>query len=106
MGANVNLCFRIGIVNQLVYLLIMYVDINDCYTSPYGCTKGEGLLQGLAYLVVFSLVTLIEVFILLGILSTFFDKSFIKATQVNTFVFLVTFIFSLYTLLNWYYAHM
>ena len=53
MGANVNICFRILIVNQIIFLLLMHINIPDCSTSPYGCTKGEGLLQGLAYILVF-----------------------------------------------------
>ncbi|GLX80428.1 hypothetical protein tinsulaeT_37680 [Thalassotalea insulae] len=106
MGANVNICFRIAIVNQLIFLLLTYINITDCSTSPYGCSKGEGLLQGLAYIAIFSLLALVETIMLLGIFSTIFDKSFLKATQLNIFAFLVTFILCLYTVLNWHYAHM
>ena len=105
MGANVNICFRILIVNQIIFLLLMHINIPDCSTSPYGCTKGEGLLQGLAYILVFSLITLLECLLLLGVVSTLFDKSILKATQFNTLVFLITFVLCIYTVLNWYYAN-
>jgi hypothetical protein len=106
MGANVNTCFRIAIVNQLIFLLLTYINLNDCSTSPYGCSKGEGLFQGLIYIAVFSFLALVEAIMLLGIFSTIFDKSILKATQFNAFVFLVTFVLCLYTVLNWHYAQM
>lgn len=105
MGANANLYFRIAIINQLIFLLLMYIDLYDCSLSPYGCTKGEGLFQALAYIIVFSILALVEGLILLGVLFAISDKSILKATQLNILVFLVTFVLCLYTALNWYYAH-
>ena len=104
MGANVNLCLRIAIVNQLIFMIFMYID--NCDTNPYGCSQNEWLFQALGYIIVFTSLALIQALMLLGLLSTFFDKSILKATQLNVFIFLVSLAFSIYTLLNWYYSHM
>jgi len=80
--------------------------INNCSSNPYGCSKGEGVTQALGYIITFSSLALIQAVILMGLLSTVFDKSILKATLLNAFVFLVSLAFCIYTLLNWYYAHM
>ena len=104
MGANVNHCLRIAIVNQLIFLILTHID--NCDSNPYGCTKGEGLLQGLGYIIAFSSLAIIQVIMFLGLILTIYDKSILKATQLNAFVFLVSLALCIYTLFNWYYAHM
>ena len=106
MGANVNFSLRIATVNQLIFLLLMYMNISDCSNSHYGCSPENGLVEALGYLIVFASLAILEGVMLFSLLLTIFDKSILKATQLNAFVFLVTLALCVYTILNWHYAHM
>jgi len=101
----IKICLSIATVNQLIFLALMYFPINNCDNSPYGCSPEKGLTEMLIYLLAFGLLAVIEVIMLLCIAASIIDKSILKASQLHTLVFVVTFIFSAYTLLDFYYAH-
>ena len=96
---------RIATVNHLIFLVLMYVPINNCDNSPYGCSPEKGLSEMLLYLLTFGLIAIIEGIMLLGIAVSIMDKSILKVSQLQVLVFLVTLIVSAYTLLDFYYAH-
>ena len=102
----INIGLRIATVNHLIFLVLMYFPISNCDNSPYGCSPEKGLSEMLLYLVIFGLLAIVEGIMLLGIAVSIMDKSILKASQLNAFVFLVTFVVSTYSLLDFYYARM
>ncbi|HBY85116.1 MAG TPA: hypothetical protein DEO86_04505 [Colwellia sp.] len=102
----INIALRIATVNHVIFLALMYFPINNCDNSPYGCSPEKGLSEALFYLLVFGLLAIVEGIMLLGIAASIIDKSLLKVSQLNAFVFLVTFVVSTYTLLDFYYASM
>ena len=101
----INVGLWVATVNHLIFLALMYFPTSNCDNSPYGCSPEKGLSEMFLYLLVFGLLAIVEGIILLGIILSIMDKSILKVSQLHALMFLITFILSVYTLLDFYYAH-
>jgi hypothetical protein len=102
MGDNINTFLRLAIANQLFFFFLIY--ISDCFECSATSTPSEKTILAFVYFLLFAVHVILQLAALLGIFLTIFNKTIIKATQLNAFIFLTTLAVYLFILLDWYYA--